>query len=250
MSAPARPLPSPFVACFAYALRVCVPPKRWALLLLPAVGAVLFGLLATVIEDSTAGEAFADASHGLFGLVLPFACLVVGDAVLGAEVRSGTFTLTWLSPTPFATIVAARWAAGWALASCVLVPAMATAALVAGVPEGIGPVVVATIAGSAAYIGLFVAIGATFRRAALWSLGGVLLGERLLGGVLSGVAQLSPQWLALSTYGGFGPDADSVLREGVPSGWGAVVRLGIVTAVTLALAIRRVRALKLTGATD
>jgi hypothetical protein len=220
------------------------------LLALPVVGAVLFGLLARVVEDPTPEGAFNSVTEGLFGLVLPFACLIVGDAVLGAEVRSGAFALTWLSPTSFTTIVLARWLAGWIIAMVALAPAMALAALIAGVPDAVGPIVVATVAAAAGYIGLFVLVGASVQRAALWSLAIVLLGERLLGAALAGIAQLSPQWLARTTYGGLGPDADELLRDGVPGGTGAVVRLAIVTAVTLALSVRRIRRPRLVGAPD
>lgn len=247
---PTRPLPGRFVACFTYAVRVCVPPKRWALLAIPTVGAVLFGFLARAIEDRSPEEAFNSVTEALFGLVLPFACLVVGDAVLGAERRSGALALTWLSPTPFATIVGARWLAGWLIAAAALAPAMTLAAAVAGVPGGIGALVLATVAASAAYVALFIVIGATFQRAALWSLGFVLLGERLLGEALSGIAQLSPQWLARTAYAGLGPDGDDLLRGGVPSGWGAVVRLVIITVLVLVLAERRLRRLRLAGSTD
>ena len=241
--------PRPFPAMVGYAVRVCVPVRRWFVLALPAVGAVLFGLLSRAIDLPTAEEQFAAiVGEALFALVLPLACLVVGDAVLGAEVRSGTFSLTWLSPVPFVQIVGARWLAGWALSCGVLVPAHVLAALVAGVPEAIGPLVLATVAGAAAYIGMFVFIGATVRRAALWSLAIVLLGERLLGAALSGIAQLSPQWEARQVYAVLGPGAeDQLLRSGLPSGWGAVVRLAVLTAVWVALATWRVRKLKLTG---
>lgn len=245
-----RALPGRFLACFLYAIRVCVPPKRWALLAIPTVGAVLFGFLARAIEDPTNEGAFNSVTLGLFGLVLPFASLVVGDAVLGAERRSGALALTWLSPTPFATIVLSRWLAGWLLATVTLAPAMALAAAAAGVPNAIGPIVIANVAAAAAYVALFILIGATFQRAALWSLGIVLLGERMLGAALSGIAQLSPQWLARNAYAGLGPDADELLRNGVPSGWGAVVRLALITAVMLVLAERRLRRLRLAGAAD
>jgi hypothetical protein len=229
---------------------VCIPAKRLALLAVPTVGAVLFGLLSRVLDNATHEGAFNDVSPGLFGLVLPFACLVVGDAVLGAERRSGALALTWLSPTPFATIVLARWLAGWLVAVLALVPAMALAAVVAQVPNGAAAMAVATIASSCAYVALFVLVGAAFQRAALWSLAIVMLGERLLGDVLSGIAQLSPQWLARTTYARLGPHADDLLRAGVPSGWSAVVRLGIVTVVVLLLAVRQVRRLQLAGVSD
>ena len=243
-------MPGPFVACLLYAIRVCVPPKRWALLVVPVVAAGLFGLLARVVDDPTPEGAFNSVSEGLFGLVLPFACLIVGDGVLGAEVRSGAFALTWLSPTPFPTIVAARWIAGWIVASAALVPAMVLAAAAAGVPNAIAPLVLAAVAAAGAYVALFVFVGAAVQRAALWSLAIVLLGERLLGEALAGIAQLSPQWLARTAYGGLGPDAENLLRDGVPAGTGAVVRLAIVTAVCLLLSVRRVRRPRLVGAPD
>lgn len=249
-SAADRALPTPFAAAFAYALRICVPPKRAALLALPCAGAVLFGLLARTVQESTSTARFNTISESLFGLILPLACLVVGDAVLGAEVRAGTFGLTWLSPVRFSTIVLARWLVGWLVAAVTVAPALALSALVAGAPEAIIPIALAAVAGTAAYLALFVFIGATFRRAAWWSLGFVLLGERLLGGVLTGIAQLSPQWLASMTYAGLGPDAGGLERAGMPIGGAAVGRLALLTVVFVLLAVSQIRRLKLTGVGD
>jgi ABC-2 type transport system permease protein len=245
-----RRLPGAFVACLVYTVRVCVPPKRWALMALPTAGAVLFGLLARALTLESPEDGFNAVTGALFGLVLPFATLVIGDSVLGAERRSGALTLTWLSPVSFTTILLARFLAGWALTLVALVPAMALSPVVAGVPAGVGPMVVASAAGSAAYIALFVLIGIVTQRAALWSLGVVLLGEHLLGGVLSGIAQLSPYWLASGVYGGLGPDAEELVRDGVPSGWGGVVRLAVLTVVFLAISTWRLRHLRIGGPTD
>ena len=252
MTAPAaeRALPGPFAAAFVYALRVCVPPKRAALLALPCVGAVLFGLLARAIDEPTAAYRFSAVAGALFGLILPLACLVVGDAVLGAEVRAGTFGLTWLSPVRFPTIVLARWSAGWLIAAGALVPAMALSALIAGVPEAVGPIALATVAGTAAYLALFVLIGAAFKRAAWWSLAIVLLGERLLGGVLPGIAQFSPQWLATMVYAGLGPSTGELERAGMPTGVAAVGRLALLTVVFVLLAVWRIRRLRLAGSVE
>ncbi len=249
MTAPAavRALPRPFLAAFVYALRVCVPPKRAVLLALPCVGALLFGLLARTVNEPTPAGRFNTISGALFGLILPLACLVVGDAVLGAEVRAGTFGLTWLSPVRFSTIVLTRWSAGWLVAAGALVPAMALSAAIAGVPEAIAPLALAVLAGTAAYLALFVFIGATFRRAAWWSLAIVLLGERLLGAVLTGIAQLSPQWLTTMVYAGLGPDAGWLKRAGMPTGGAAVGRLALLTVVFVLLAVRQIRRLRLTG---
>ena len=113
-AATGRP-PRRFAAIVSYTLRSCLPRKRRAAMLLPCVGALLFGLLAHAVDD-TAVRAFANvAAEGIFGLLVPIAALVVGDAVLGAEVRAGTFHFTWLSPAPTWQIVLGRWIGGSAV---------------------------------------------------------------------------------------------------------------------------------------
>jgi hypothetical protein len=240
---PGKALPSPFVAVVGYTLRACLPPKRWVGVLLPCLGAVGLGALST-LSDRSAEYAFGStARQGLFGLIVPLACLVVGDAVLGADVRAGTFPLTWLSPVPFRTIVVGRWLGGWLVTLVVLVPGLALAAVVAGLPEAAGPMALAGAFGAAAYIALFVLIGVLARRAAVWSLAVVFLGERLLGQALSGVAQLSPLWESGQAYAGLAEDIGGarLLRDGMPHGVGALVRLVIITVVCLAVATWRLR---------
>ena len=242
-------LPRPFLAVVGYTLRACLPARRWWGVLLPCLGAVLFGWLATLPDVSTARAFAAVAEQGLFGLVLPLTCLVIGDAVLGADLRAGTFPYTWLSPVPFPTIVVGRWLGGWLVALATLTPALVLATVVAGVPEGAGPMAVAAATGSAAYIGLFVMLGVLARRAAVWSLAVVFLGERLLGGVLSGIAQISPLWETQQVYAGLADGAGGwrLLRDGTPDGWAAVMRLGVILVVTLAVATWRLAHLTPTG---
>jgi hypothetical protein len=244
-----RRLPSPFVAVVSYTLRACLPARRWFGVLLPCAGALLFGWLSST-DSRSAEAAFGDVAEiGLFGLVLPLTCLVIGDAVLGADIRAGTFPLTWLSPVPFGAIVAGRWLGGWLVALVSLVPALVLATVVAGVPEGAAAMAVAGAVGSAAYLGLFVMLGASVRRAAVWSLAVVFLGERLLGGVLSGIAQMSPMWESQQVYAGLADDHGGwrLLRDGTPNGWSAVIRLAVVAIVTLALASWWIRRLKPSG---
>jgi ABC-2 type transport system permease protein len=232
-------LPSPFVAVVGYTLRACLPRKRWFGVLLPCFGALLFGWL-THVDSGDRATAFADiAEVGLFRLVLPLSCLIIGDAVLGADVRAGTFQLTWLSPVGFPTIAAGRWLGGWLVALVSLVPALALAAVIAGVPDAVLPMAVAAVAGSAAYIALFVLVGVLVRRSALWALAIVLLGEWLLGTQLSGVAQLSPLWLAQQTFTGLWDEGGSIERDGVPIGWAAIIRLALITVICIAIAARR-----------
>jgi hypothetical protein len=240
---------SPLGAVVGYTLRVCVPQRR-GLLLLPVAGAVLFGLLSRLPDDA-ATTAFAQVGGaGLHTLVLPITCLIVGDAVLGAEIRSGVFGFTWLSPVKFSTIVLGRWLGGWLVAAGVLAPAAVAAAIVAGAPDSAVPATVAALGGAAGYLALFVAIGATFKRPVVWSLAFVILAERLLGAALDGIAQLSPGWLAQAVLVGLTGPAGDLEREGIPHGWAAVGRLVLVAAVALAVAARRLRSLHPASAAD
>ena len=165
---------------------------------------------------------------------MPIAALVIGDAVLGAEVRAGTFHFTWLSPTPIWQIVLGRWLGGSLVALVTIAPACALAAVVAGAPSSIGPIALAAAVGAVAYVAVFIAIGCLTRRTAVWSLAFVFLVERLLGAALTGIAQLSPTWESRAIFVGLLDDPPRrLVREGIPAGGGAVVRLLIVTAVAL-----------------
>lgn len=236
-----RAIPPPMVALVGYTVRACLPAKRRMGVLLPCVGALFFGWLSTVLDYSYEPRSFASvAEQGLFGLILPLACLVIGDAVVAADVRAGTFQLTWLSPVRVPTIVAGRWLGGWLIALAALLPAFILAAVIAGRGEAVGPLAVAVAAGSAAYIALFVLIGVLVRRSALWALAFVFLGERILGNALSAIGQLSPLWQTQQAFAGLWDDGQLVERSGMPEGWSAVVRLAIVAVVCLVVASWRV----------
>ena len=144
----------------------------------------------------------------------------------------------------------ARWFGGWLIALVTLVPAVVLSAFAGQNVASAAPLALATAVGSAAYIALFVLVGCMTKRAAVWSLAIVFLVERLLGAALSGIAQLSPMWLGRSVYAGLCDDASFLIRQGVPSGWSAVVRLVVLTVAMLALATWRLRHLRITGASD
>lgn len=245
-----RPTPR-LLAIFRYTIRSCIPPKRWAAVLLPCVGAILFGLLSHAV-DADRTEAFANiAAEGIFSLVMPIAALIVGDAVLGAEVRSGTFHFTWLTPVPAWQVVLGRWLGGSGVALVTIAPAAAVAALVAGVPSHAAPAFVAAAIGSVAYVAVFIAVGCLTRRTAVWSLAIVFLIERLLGAALTGIAQLSPTWEARAVFVGLADDVPERLhRAGIPEGTGAIVRLVLITVVALLVARWRIGHLRHAGPAD
>jgi hypothetical protein len=176
--------------------------------------------------------------------------LVVGDAVLGAEIRRGAFTFTWMSPVRPSRIVLARWLGGTAVAAGAIALSFAIAALVAGTRDSVGPVALAGAFGAGAYVAVFMAIGTIAQRAAVWSLAFVFLVERLLGLALSGIAQLSPSWEARMAFVGMAEVSRGLERSGVPEGWGAIVRLALITAIALAVASWRLPKTNMAGSTD
>jgi ABC-type transport system involved in multi-copper enzyme maturation permease subunit len=240
------------MAILLYTLQSCLPPRRWSAVLAASAGAILFGLLSRVVDAPTADRAFANvAAEAILGLVVPIAALVVGDAVLGAEVRSGTFLFTWMSPTPTWQIVLGRWLGGTLVGVVAVVPAIVLAAVVAGASGSIGPIAIAGGVEVASYVALFIAVGCLTRRTAVWSLAIVFLVERLLGAALTGIAQLSPTWESRAIFVGLLDDPPSrLVREGIPAGTGAIVRLGVVSVVALAIAAWRMRHMRLSGAAD
>jgi len=236
------------MAILVYTLQSCFPPKRWAAVLVPCAGAFLFGLLAYAVPGSGQRAYSAVAADGIFGLVVPIAALIIGDSVLGAEVRAGTFHFTWLSPTPAWQIVLGRWVGGSTVALVTIAPAVAISALIAGSPTSALPAFVAAAVGSAAYVAVFIAIASLTRRTAVWSLAFVFLVERLLGTALT---QLSPTWESRAIFLGYLTHVrNGVVRTGIPHGGGAIVRLTIVTIVVLGIAIWRIGHMRWAGASD
>ncbi len=247
--APTRRRP-PLAALLDYTLRVCLSGRRWLGILLPCAAALLFGLIVRGLDGAPADDFAEVATEALFSLILPVTCLVIGDAVLGAEVRSGSFAFTWMSPLPAWLIVVARWLGGSLVAAGCLALSFALAAVVAGAGESAGAAALAAALGATAYVAVFVAIGCMARRAAVWSLAFVFLVERLLGAALSGIAQLSPQWLARQAFADLADAPASIVRDGVPQGGGALVRLAVVTAIALVIAALRLQRIRLSGAAE
>ncbi len=242
---------SRFLAILVYTLRSCFPRKRLVAVLVPCLGALLFGLLAHAVPGGAQRGFATVAADGIFGLVVPIAALVIGDSVLGAEVRAGTFHFTWLSPVPTWQIVIGRWVGGSIVALAGIAPACALAAVIAGTPNSAVAAYVAAAVGSVAYVAVFVAIAALTRRTAVWSLAFVFLVERLLGSALTGIAQLSPTWESRAIFLAYLNDVPSgIVRKGIPQGGAAIVRLTVVAIVVLVVAIWRMAHMRMAGASD
>ena len=183
--------------------------------------------------------------------MMPIAALVIGDAVLGAEVRGGTFHFTWLSPVPRWQIVIGRWIGGVIVALVTITPATALAAVVAGCPSSARPAAIAAAVGSMSYVAVFIAIGCSPGAPPCGRSPSCSSIERLLGAALTGIAQLSPTWESRSIFVGLLDDPpDRLVRDGIPDGTAAIVRLAVVAVVALVVASWRMNHLRLSGPTD
>jgi ABC-type transport system involved in multi-copper enzyme maturation permease subunit len=156
-----------------------------------------------------------------------------------------------LSPVPRWQIVLGRWLGGSLVALVTIAPSAALAAVIAGAPASAAPAFIAAAIGSVSYVAVFIAIGCLTRRTAVWSLALVFLVERLLGAALTGIAQLSPTWESRAIFVGLVDDAPNrLVRDGIPQGIDAIVRLTIVTVAALMIASWRMGHMRLSGATD
>jgi ABC-type transport system involved in multi-copper enzyme maturation permease subunit len=227
---------SAFAPLVAYVLRAG-RPRRWWVALLPTAIAVLLALLARRGGGTPEHDFVTVVGIAICTVLLPLTCLVVGDAVLGAELRSGTFALTWLSPVPVWLIVFARWFGALLLVLAAVVPAVVVASIAAGAAGAGAPAVGSVVLGAAAYLAVFMLFGAVFRRSLAWSLAFIVIFERFLGAALSSIASLSPSWLS------FGLLADwtgEYSTDDLTAGTEAVVRLLVLTAIGLLIAARKV----------
>ena len=86
---------------------------------------------------------------------------------------------------------------------------------------------------------------------AVWSLAIVFLVERLLGAALTGIAQISPTWESRAIFIGLVDDPPNrLVRNGIPEGGAAIVRLAIVAIICLLIANWRMGHMRLSGASD
>ncbi|MEZ5256847.1 MAG: hypothetical protein R2705_08130 [Ilumatobacteraceae bacterium] len=240
-----------FVVIVRYTLTSCLPFRRWLALLWPCLGTLLFGALTHAVDSSPARAFSHIAVQAVFGLTLPVAALIIGDAVMGAEIRSGHVPFHLAHAGPELADRRGSLARRFRRRGGDHRPAAALAAVIAGVPKAVPAVYVAALVGGVAYVALFSMIGCITRRTAVWSLAVVFLIERLLGAALTGIAQLSPTWESQEIFLGYYDDApSSLVRDGIPHGSGAVVRLALVSAGCLLIAWWRLSRLTLSGASD
>ncbi|HTT54368.1 MAG TPA: ABC transporter permease subunit, partial [Streptosporangiaceae bacterium] len=181
-----------------------------------------------------------------FTVVLPLTALIIGTSVLGAEIDDGSVVHLLATPVRRSTVILSKFAVGAALTMVfVAVPELVAAVIATGgVTRLAGGLFVGALAGSVIYNAVFVMISVLTTRAIAVGLLYLLVWESLLGNFVSGARILSVGQYSLGIANSIAADSNLNAHLGVVT---AVIMGGIVTAATLALAIRRLAAFSLKG---
>jgi ABC-2 type transport system permease protein len=249
----AGPGPRPFGAIARATTRAILGRRRTILVLLFLLVPILLSLLARAMPGAEARE---EVAIGLLdtlvvSVVLPLVALLIGTAVLGAEVDDGTIVFLLVNPVPRWEIVAAKLLVAEVVTLVLLVPvtALSGAILVAGLPA-VDPAIamgftVGVAVGAAVYVAIFFAMSVVTSRALVLGLGYVLIWEGFLASLFAGTRNLSVRQYVLSI-------AEAISGVDVTDGQGidpvvAVVMSVVVFVVAIAISIRRLRSFSVTG---
>jgi ABC-2 type transport system permease protein len=222
--------------------------RRRVLLLLPFPLLVIgLAAIAHAVRPDAAGEWGPVVVDGLgLAVMLPVTALIVGTAVLGAEIEDGTVLHILAKPLPRREIVLAKLAVSAGVTAIVCAVPMFVAGTVAqSVRSGVA-LAVACAVGALAYAAFFLALSLLTRRPVLIGLLYVLLWEGLLGNLLASTRELSIHQYAVTLATRLG--ATGLLRShvGLPV---AITMSAVFVVAGTVLAISRLRSFSVTGET-
>ncbi|HXP56219.1 MAG TPA: ABC transporter permease subunit [Streptosporangiaceae bacterium] len=227
-------------------LRAALGRRRALLYAIPSL--ILVGVSAILRLTSPSDPSWPAYVLGTFGfsVVLPLTALIIGTSVLGAEVDDGSVIHVLATPVPRRVIVTTKFVVA-AVATMVFA---AVPELLAGLIAGQTRLAVGLFAGALAaavvYNALFVSLSTATSRALVAGLTYVVLWEGVLANVVGGARILSVSHYGLAVAGAIAPG--HALRPGV--GLVAACVLGaVITAGTLAAAVRRLGSFTLRGET-
>jgi len=227
-------------------LRATMGRKRAFLFGLPALILVLVTVLLKIAHPAASDWPSTILGDFGFTVVLPLTALIIGTSVLGAEIDDGSVVHLLATPVRRSTVILSKFAVGAALTMVfVAVPELVAAVIATGgVTRLAGGLFVGALAGSVIYNAVFVMISVLTTRAIAVGLLYLLVWESLLGNFVSGARILSVGQYSLGIANSIAADSNLNAHLGVVT---AVIMGGIVTAATLALAIRRLAAFSLKG---
>lgn len=236
---------------FALTMRQMISRRRTVLMvgfaLLPVLIAVIYRL-----SDQDMNQQRWTANVLLNGLIvttlLPLSALIFGTAALGAEIEDGTSVYLLSKPVPRQHVIAAKLLAAWLVTAALVLASTIFAGSIAiqGVEEQgiLLGFMAATLLGSFVYTALFLLLSVVTSRALIGGLVYVFIWEGVVTELFSGTRIFSVRQYSLGVADLIA-DTSVATFEADLGGITALVMIGIVSAVAITLAVRRLRSFEI-----
>lgn len=216
--------------------------------LLPVALALIFR--AGDLDDALDWTANVLLSALMITLVLPLACLLVGESAMGAEIEDGTAVYLLSKPVRRMEVVLAKAAAAITVTAIALLPVMVIAPFIAlngaecdGVIAGF---LVAGLLGICAYTMLFVWLSVATTRPLLIGIAYVFIWEGALGDLFAGTRYLSIRQYCLGIADGIATADPGTFEADLGGAVSFILILGVIAGATL-LASRSLSRFELRG---
>ena len=235
---------SPTVASIT--LRAALGRRRALLYAIPPF--ILIGLSAILQLGHPSDSTWPARILGTFGfsVVLPLTALVIGTSVLGAEVDDGSVVHLLATPVPRRAVIATKFVVATLVTMLFGALPELVAGLIATGPRLALGLFAGALVAAVVYNALFVCLSTATSRALVAGLAYVVLWEGAAANVVGGARILSISHYGLAVATSIAPG--HALKPGV--GLATACVLGaVVTAVTLAVAVRKLGSFTLRGET-
>jgi ABC-2 type transport system permease protein len=203
--------------------------------LLPVALALIFR--AGDLDDSLDWTANVLLSALMITLILPLACLLIGESAMGAEIEDGTAVYLLSKPVRRMEIVLAKAAAAITVTAMTLLPVMLIApylALSGAESQGvIAGFFVAAVLGICAYTMLFVWLSVATSRPLLIGIAYVFIWEGALGDLFSGTRYLSIRQYCLGIADAIATAPDQIFEAELNGAASLVLIVAVIAGATL-----------------
>ncbi len=178
-------------------------------------------------------------------MVLPLTALIIGTSVLGAEIDDGSVIHLLATPVRRSTVVFSKFAVAVALTiAFAAVPELLAGLIATGGGKLAVGIFVGAVAAAVIYNAIFVMVSVLTTRAIAVGLLYLVVWEGLLVNLVSGASELSAGQYSLGIANAIASNPNLNAHLSLTT---AVVLGAIVTAVTLALAVRALSVFSLKG---
>ena len=223
--------------------------RKRVLLLLPLPLLVIgLTLIAHALRPDRADRWAQPIIDGLgFSVMIPVTALIIGTAVLGAEIEDGTIVHILAKPLHRSEIILAKLAVSVGIIGTFsAVPMFVAGTVTDSVRFGLA-LAVASFVAALGYAAVFLVMSLLTRRPVLIGLAYVLLWEGLLGNLLDSTRQLSIHQYALTVAAKIAPSDLLHTHVGLPV---SLITTAVFLVAGTVLAIDRLRSFTLTGETS